>query len=715
MSTLKRVAENLLFAAVVFIVFLVMFENSMAFPAWLKAAGRMHPMFLHFPIVILLLAMGMEFFRYHSIYAKNTFYQDFTSGLLLTGALFAAITVIMGLILSKENGYDGSSVAWHKWTGLGIVFLSSFMYWYRGSGWFRKQASLGIALLTVLFIVITGHLGSGITHGENFISAPLLSAHSADKVPLDKALVYPDIIEPIFKTRCVSCHNAGKSKGGLMLDNPEHIAKGGKSGKLYLVADAANSLIMERIHLPEDEKKHMPLTGKPQLTKDEKKILYYWIKSGASFKIKLTDLPDNDSLRLMALKFLAPATEELYAFEAADNKLIEKLNNNYRVIFPIARESPALVVDFFNKNQYSSKALEELLALKKQIIELNLNKMPVSDADLNIVEQFENLRILNLGFTNITGAGLSRLAALNKLKRLTLPGTKIQINNLEPIVRKESLKEISLWNTGITGENISQLRKLNRHLNFIEGFMDDGEILQLNPPAVIVSRNVFDDTIHIQLKHSIPGVQIRYTLDGSGPDSIQSPLFDKELILDKSTVLKARAFKTHWKGSDTVIDRFYKSAFRPDSIVLLSSPGEQFKGDGPGTLSDYATGDPEFRFGKWLGFQTDMKLLLQFHKPVLLREVAIQMLKNNGNDIFPPVELQIWGGVERNHLKLLNTSIPKKSVKGELPSLFLETCRFPATRLNYIKIIAVSVKNAPVWGYPPKKPGWIFADEIFLN
>ena len=35
---------------------------------------------------------------------------------------------------------------------------------------------------------------------------------------------------------------------------------------------------MQRIHLPEEEKEHMPPDGKPQLTDEESAILYEWIK-----------------------------------------------------------------------------------------------------------------------------------------------------------------------------------------------------------------------------------------------------------------------------------------------------------------------------------------------------------------------------------------------------------------------------------------------------
>jgi uncharacterized membrane protein len=711
----KRIAENLLFAADVFIVFLVLFESRMAFPAWLQSVGRMHPMFLHFPIVLLLLAMGMEFFRDRKGPSGNKPYDLFAQGLLLAGTFSAAITVIMGLLLSAESGYSGSTVAWHKWAGLAVVFIASFVYWSRNASWYSAAVSRGISLLAVLCILAAGHLGAGITHGENYISGPLLALHANDRVPVDKAFVYADVIHPIFKAKCMTCHNPDKAKGRLVLDNPEDILKGGKSGRLLIAFHADSSLMMERINLPEEEKKHMPLTGKPQLTKEEKDVLYYWIQSGADFKTKLTDLPETDSLRMAAAKFLAPATEEVYDFAAADEKTISKLNNNYRVIFPIARESPALVVNFYNQHQFSTEALAALLPLKEQIVELNLNKMPVRDADLRVIGQLEHLHTLNLNFTQITDAGLAELAPLTGLRHLFLSGTRISPQGIAHLAGNKNLQEMAVWNTGLDRQAIARLRQTNAHLRFIEGYAGDSVLMQLTPPIMITEKNVFSDTLHVLLKHPIPGVQIRYSLDGSGPDSTGSLLYDREIILDKTSLLQTRAFKPTWLGSDTVSYNFYKSAYRPDSIFLLSPPADSYKGDGPGTLCDRVTGNLEFGSGKWLGFRQDMTLLLQFIKPVELSSVCLHLLRNNQADIYPPVQIEIWGGHDKQHLKLLQTSRPRPSVKTDKPALFLEACRFAPVRVNYVKIVAASVKQVPKWGTSPNKPGWIFIDELLMN
>ena len=90
-------------------------------------------MILHFPIVLLLLAMVMEFFRFKKAYRTHEFYQNFTTALLLVGLISSGITVIMGLFLAKEEGYSTGILTWHKWTGVGVFFIGSIIYACRNS------------------------------------------------------------------------------------------------------------------------------------------------------------------------------------------------------------------------------------------------------------------------------------------------------------------------------------------------------------------------------------------------------------------------------------------------------------------------------------------------------------------------------------------------------------------------------------------------------
>src|SRR6185312_5229798 len=130
-SRYKAFADNTLFALNIFIIVLLLAGDHLSVPRWLQPIGRMHPLILHFPIVLLMLAMLMEFFRFRANFKEEKFYQDFTSILWLCGALLSALTAIMGLFLSREPGYDSIDVQWHRWFGVGIVFISSAIYFFR--------------------------------------------------------------------------------------------------------------------------------------------------------------------------------------------------------------------------------------------------------------------------------------------------------------------------------------------------------------------------------------------------------------------------------------------------------------------------------------------------------------------------------------------------------------------------------------------------------
>lgn len=83
---------------------------------------------------------------------------------------------------------------------------------------------------------------------------------------------------PIFKQKCVECHNPTARKGGLDLTTPQGVVKGGESGQVFEAGKSADSLLYEMVH-----DGLMPPDGKKPLTEAEKKQLKTWIDSGARF------------------------------------------------------------------------------------------------------------------------------------------------------------------------------------------------------------------------------------------------------------------------------------------------------------------------------------------------------------------------------------------------------------------------------------------------
>ncbi len=709
---IKRLAENLLIAANVFILFILIFYPGLHLPAWVQVTGRLHPLLLHFPIVLLLLALVLDGLMLRNQNLRG--YQPLISNLWLAGALTAAITAISGMFLSVEDVYSGSMLSWHKWAGLGIVWLSSLLYVVR---YYKRPLFIGGSALMLVGLAMAGHFGANLTHGSDFLLAPVTPPPQQIRVPLDQALVYEHLVKPILEQKCVSCHNPEKAKGQLLMETPAQLLKGGKSGLLFVAGNAAASLMLQRIHLPLEEKKHMPPKNKTQLEPDEIAILQLWIQRGADFKQKVSELPAADSLYLLAAQRLQPGeTGDQYNFAAADEKTVQKLNNNYRVIYPIARHSPALVVNFYNQTQYSAKALEELLPLKQQIIELHLQKMPVQDTDLAIIKQFDNLRRLNLDFTAITGKTLAELNALPRLRSLAVSGTRITAQHLKPLAASKSLKEIYCWNTDIAAGDWQQLAAI-KNIRFEKGYVDDGsDSLRLNPPVIENEQTIFASQVTLKMRHPIRGVEIRYTLDGSEVDSLHSPVFKDSLRVDSSFTVRAKAYKAGWYGSDAAKMRFMKTSYRPDSAVLLQPANEKYVGDGPKTFSDQQTGNFDITSGKWLGFRyNNMELLMTFRQPVKMKHVTLNTMRLTRSYIFPPASIEVWGGTAPGQLQLLKKISPPQPAQKNNDSLVNITCSFPEQQLSYLKIVAVPVPKLPQWHEGKGQKGWFFIDEILLN
>ncbi len=711
---LKKLAENLLFALNIYIAFIAVFNNSLYVPGWLLPLGRLHPVVLHFPIVLLILTLVAVFLRFRNEQQQQVHHQ-LTGHLLLLASLFSAITVITGLFLSREDGYEGETLNLHMWTGIAIVFVSSFIYWLRNSLWKNVRLYKIISILSIFLVAATGHFGATLTHGEGF----LLPATGEKKeiVALEDAIVFDHIILPVVQAKCASCHNPGKAKGSLVLRDSVSFMKGGKTGPLFVAGQPEISLLLERIHLPEDDEKRMPPPGKPQLTPEEIALLELWVQGGADFSTKLIALAPGDSLRELASAFLD--TQELFDFAPAKKELVAQLNSNDRLVSTLARESPALAVKMYNSATWTVKKLEEMLPVKTQVVSLDMNKLPVKDEDLTIVSQFQNLRRLNLNFTDITGPGLKELANLPHLRNLYVSGTKADYNSLKELQAMEKLQQVAVWNNPLNEADIEALKKENPGVTFITGYQDDGIPSKLIPPRLSDNSVVFKDTLALPLEHPIYGVDIRYTTDGTVPDSVQSPLMQTGAFITENSTVKAKAFKEGWLSSDVAEFTFFRNAFKPDSMYYMAEPFENYRGDGVYTFFDGELGGMNiYRYtkNKWVGFRNgNLELMCLYQQSATVQSVGLHAYISARDQAFPPELIEIWGGTDKDNLKLLSSvKPPMPGEKDEREARTISINFSPAT-ITCLKIVAKPLAKQPSWSRAKGEPAMLLIDEILVN
>lgn len=681
----------------------------------------MHPMLLHLPIGLLVISFIL-WLGSKNIEAGS--FQNIFILVLQVTAFTAALTALMGFFLSREGGYDENILLKHKVLGIATAVLSYVLLVTYKANPNRKFIFGTIFTLSLVAMIAGSHFGSHLTHGEGFVFQPLQKEEETPEEKItDSSTFFTAAIRPILKSKCFSCHNEKKSKGELIMTSEEKILAGGKNGPIWKPGDALNSHIIQNINLPEEDKKHMPPRGKPQLGQHEIDLLFAWVQQGADMKKMLFEYADDDTLKILASKIIhlpKEQAEKVYPFAAAPPSTVQKLNGPFCSVFPISQNSPALQADFFVREKFDRKKLEELSKIKDQLVVLNLSNMPVEDRDMKTINQFSNLEKLILNNSLITNNGLHEFNKLKKLRSLSLAGTKVDKNVVPAFAMLDSLKEVFVWNTNISPAEIQDLQKQNGKVVFNIGYVPDGkEILALTPPIVKNDEFVLNGKDRIELKSQVPGVIVRYTIDGTDPDSTTSPIYNTPLTTNGFTMIKARSVKAGWYSSPVISFSFFKKGFRPTSAELINEPNEKYKGEGAATVIDTKKGLAEsFGDPAWLGFrEKPFAAWFYFDTVKTISSIAVSYNKSIQSYLMPPAEIEVWAGDDKNKLKLLKKVTPQQPTKDELNAVRIEGVNIDLepSAYKWYKIVAKNVSKLPSWHPGKGDKAWVFIDEIFFN
>ena len=439
--------------------------------------GQSHPLLIHFPIGILLMAIALQF--YQSISKKD--FHSSISILVLIGSILAGISCLAGWLLASTGDYKAEAIFFHRWSGLATFFLALISYF-----WIRYRLRLFVVLL--IFIILTGHYGSILTYGEGYFLKPKNDVTIIDhplkprniksgKLPAERqAYFYPyeDQIAPILKNKCYSCHSIQKKKGGLRLDSEFFIRKGGKHGHVLMSGNALKSHLYAHLILPEDDDLHMPPKGKRQLTRSEIQLIEEWIATGTPFgeveqKMVLqsndliptpVDVPKSDKISLenqIDLETLSPT----------QNLVLDKLKDAKISIVYSGAKNQWISLNFVNVKSDFNSLLTQTKSIKTHVAQLKLNNF--DQIDFSVLRDFSNVRILNLGHTNLKDDDLVILQGLGQLEQLNLYGTIITDLGLMKLAECQRLKVLYLWDTKVSESGIHELKKKRPNLKIESG------------------------------------------------------------------------------------------------------------------------------------------------------------------------------------------------------------------------------------------------------
>ncbi len=219
--------------------------NTEAEPWWgWVFLGRLHPMLVHFPVALILVAGFMELAKLRSFQSNL---RTGTNWLIYIGAVSAVLAAGLGLFLANTGTYSGETFEWHQWSGIStavfgaitaLVLLQIMKHDKKGLIPIYRTS----LLLTVLSIFMAGHFGGSLTHGQDYllsttpwapqdenlaeIAGGVSSAEfdfasfstASDSLTTEQQVNLNLAVRTIFAHHCFQCHGSDKTEGELRLD-----------------------------------------------------------------------------------------------------------------------------------------------------------------------------------------------------------------------------------------------------------------------------------------------------------------------------------------------------------------------------------------------------------------------------------------------------------------------------------------------------------------
>ena len=411
---------------------------------WQQFLGRFHPLAVHLPIGFLVLLPVLEV-----VGRRRVALREAAGFVLLMAFLGSLAALTLGYLLAWGSGAQGATVVHHMWAGIALT-IGVLLCGQARVAWVAGDSQrIYPALLTavLLLLVYTAHQGGSLTYGGNYLTqylpVPLQRFAMLGGTRANDGSFYAKRISPVFEANCVSCHGESKVQGGLRLDSFAELMKGGKDGAVIVAGKPADSILLQRVTLPTDNKLFMPAEGHPPLSAEEIHWIKAWIEQGASPTaasmpgIAFAEAPKDPPI--VPVGDYSGLMEEIHRMQAGQGA---------KLVTVSSKPSDGLVLQTVDAaSSFGDAQLAQFEKFAPYIVEVELGRTAVTDASLDTLAKFPNLRAIHLEGTAVTGAGIAKLAGLQHLTYINLSGTKVTKENAAQLSMLKNLRHTYLFNT----------------------------------------------------------------------------------------------------------------------------------------------------------------------------------------------------------------------------------------------------------------------------
>ena len=250
----------------------------------------------------------------------------------------------------------------------------------------------------------------------------------------------------------------------------------------------------------------------------------------------------------------------------------------------------------------------------------------------------------------------------------------------------------------------------------------------LNYPALqtgiktIQDKKYFDVAFHLQsmlppgrltiaLSAGNQQLKIYYTTDGTNPTP-KAQLYDQPLTFEKSTLLKAIAYKNGKAVSDVSEKKIVVHKATGKHISLTTPASEKYPAEnGASTLVNGISGSISFADGQWVGFEgIDLEALIDFGDPTTISKVSVSSMNSTSNWVHQADHVEVF--VSNDGLKFTKQG-EISGVSSDKDIVPIDVV-FQSVTTKYVKVL-IHNRLIPEGFTGAGNPAWMFVDEIVVE
>ncbi|WP_445710663.1 GH92 family glycosyl hydrolase [Flavobacterium sp.] len=281
-------------------------------------------------------------------------------------------------------------------------------------------------------------------------------------------------------------------------------------------------------------------------------------------------------------------------------------------------------------------------------------------------------------------------------------------------------KQIKL---NIENKKFSEINQLStvQELNNIGGFYEEAKRSSnyfkyydiTSVPVIEAGSKSFKDKLKITFDSFYKDTEYFYSINNS-----EFKMYDKNIILDKSAIIRFYSDNGYERTSDTISAQFFK---KPNdySIDIKSKYNPQYHAGGDEGLIDGIYGDENWKKGEWQGYQSqDFEAIVDLRESKTVSFFSANFLQDSRSWILMPKEVAFYTSTDNKNYTLVNTPILNEI--GPLDN-DIKIAPFVTNKevknVRYVKVIAKNFGKLPEGhqAHPFDGDAFIFIDEITVK